>query len=62
MRDAARDKLEAEPDRMELDTREKLSAFFERCDALEEGRGPEPEWDEHLQVIEASRRSGVTDT
>lgn len=62
LRDAARDKLEVEPDRLELDTEEKLRAFFARCDALQEGQGREPEWEEHLRVIEASRRSGVTDT
>ncbi|MGH9324671.1 MAG: antitoxin [Vicinamibacteria bacterium] len=62
LRDAAREKLEVEPDRLELDTEVKLRAFFAGCDALQEGQGREPEWEEHLQVIEASRRSGVTDT
>jgi hypothetical protein len=62
LRDAARDKLETEPDRMALDTQEKLNAFFAGCDARQEGEGPEPEWKDHLRVIESSIRSGATDT
>lgn len=34
---------------------EDLQAFFERCDQREKGR--EPDWEEHLEVIERSRRS-----
>lgn len=33
-----------------------LREFFDECDRREQGR--EPEWDEHLAVMEESRRSG----
>ncbi|MGH7543523.1 MAG: hypothetical protein ACREK7_06240 [Gemmatimonadota bacterium] len=62
LRDAARDKMEIEPDRVELDTQEKLMAFFAECDARQEGEGRESDWKDHLRVIEASIRSGATDT
>lgn len=36
-----------------------LDAFFRACDTRE--KGTEPDWEEHLAVIERSRRSGVAD-
>jgi hypothetical protein len=39
-------------------TREALRAFFEACDAVEEG--VEPDWQEHCRVIEESFASGGT--
>lgn len=42
-----------------LDSVEDLRAFFAACDAREKGR--ESDWDEHLSVIEASRRSGTAE-
>jgi hypothetical protein len=39
---------------------EELKAFFAASDAREQGR--EPDWEDHLKVIEASMRSGATDT
>lgn len=41
-------------------TREDLDAFFAACDAREEG--VEPDWEEHLAVLEASKRSGASET
>ena len=38
-----------------------LGAFFRACDALE-GPAREPDWHEHLAVIEASRRKGTSGT
>ena len=38
-----------------------LEAFFARCDALD-GPDIEPDWEEHLAVIERSRGRGGTDT
>jgi hypothetical protein len=35
-----------------------LDAFFAECDA-NEGTGNEPDWTEHLAVIEESRRDGL---
>ena len=37
---------------------EDIEAFFRQCDALE-GSETEPDWDEHLAVIDESRRRGV---
>ena len=36
---------------------EELRAFFDRCERHEPGR--EPDWSEHLDVIDASIRSGT---
>jgi hypothetical protein len=35
-----------------------LRAFFEACDRREEGR--EPDWEQHLAVIEGSRARGAS--
>ena len=37
---------------------EDLRRFFEECDARR-GAGTEPNWDEHLREIEASRAAGL---
>ena len=42
-----------------MDTIVELRAFFSACDRREEGR--EPDWQDHLAVIEASKRSGAAD-
>lgn len=39
---------------------EDLRAFFAACDAREVGR--EPDWEEHLAVMEGSQRAGATET
>lgn len=38
-------------------TQDGLEDFFASCDTQEEGA--EPDWEEHLQVIERSRQSGL---
>ena len=38
---------------------EELAAFFRECDALP-GPEREPDWEDHLLVIEESRRRGAT--
>lgn len=56
LREAGRDRLASrEPDR--LRTAEDLQRFFAECDEQETGR--EPEWEEHLAVMEESRRQGL---
>ena len=40
---------------------DELEEFFKACDALE-GPDREPDWEEHLRVINRSRRRGSTDT
>jgi len=39
-----------------LSSVEELRAFFEACDAREQGS--EPDWDQHRKVIEESRAAG----
>ena len=38
-----------------------LEEFFKACDAME-GPGRGPDWEEHLRIIDESRRRGLTDT
>ena len=57
LREAAEDKLaRARPD-VGLETVDELRQFFAACDAREAGL--EPDWDEHLRVIERSRTDGL---
>ncbi len=59
MREAALDRL-AELERTKAFTRQELREFFRQCGKLESGR--EPDWGEHLQVINASLRKGGSGT
>lgn len=56
LREAAREKLAAESEGRELDSREALESFFAGCDAR--AHGEEPDWESHRRVIEQSIRSG----
>lgn len=60
IREAAREKFEAEADRTHLETQEELNAFFASCDRRE--RDPEPDWEAHRGVIERSVRTGGAET
>ena len=59
LRRAARDRLDsaAVP---ELSSVEELRAFFQECDAREQGT--EPDWHQHRAVIEESKTRGRTAT
>lgn len=57
LRGAARQRLEDEAGPA-LDTVAELDAFFAECDEVEGDRS-EPNWDEHLQVMAASRGRGL---
>jgi predicted DNA-binding protein len=59
MREAALDKL-AELENQKAFTKPELKEFFKQCGKLESGR--EPDWEEHLQVINASVRKGSSGT
>lgn len=59
MREAALARL-AELEAQKPFNKRDLRAFFRRCDKLEPGR--EPDWQEHLQVIEAAIRQGSSGT
>jgi predicted nucleic acid-binding protein len=56
-RRAALERAEAHDARGRIKSPEALSAFFAACDARECGR--EPEWEDHLKVIAASRATNV---
>jgi len=59
LREAAEEKLEAARSRR-FDSAEELNSFFETCDAAE--GEPEPDWDDHLEVINRSRSGGSEPT
>ncbi len=61
LRAAARDRLDRAQRAEQFDSLADVQAFFNECDLLE-GPELEPDWDEHLAVINASRRQGATDT
>lgn len=60
MRRAAQERLAAGASSRLLRNVDDLDAFFDECDAREQGR--EPDWDQHRKVIERSRGSGAADT
>ncbi len=59
LRQAAQERLRSRRGRR-LSTQRDLRDFFRAVDAREKGR--EPDWDEHLAVIERSRASGGSAT
>ncbi len=61
LRAAARDRFQKNQNYEKLETAEEMRAFWERCDERV-GPGREPDWDEHLRVINESRSRGFTDT
>ncbi len=61
LRTAARRRLEEQQRSHPFESPADLEAFFRACDALD-GPAREPEWDEHLAVIEESRRRGISST
>lgn len=44
-----------------FESAEELAAFFRECDAIA-GPDREPDWEEHLEVINQSRASGASGT
>ena len=61
LRSAARERLEERQRSEPFESPADLEAFFRACDELE-GPEPEPEWQEHLEVIAKSRRAGASGT
>ena len=59
LRQAGINRLEADAKRRRMSGRE-LERFFGRCRKREQGS--EPDWEQHLSVIERSRRSGAADS
>ena len=61
LRAAAHERLEERQRRQQFESPADLEAFFRQCDALP-GPESEPDWDEHLQVINSSRARGTSTT
>ena len=61
LRAAAGARLEAQQRTTAFHSPADVEAFFRACDAME-GPEREPDWDEHLQVINASRSRGLPDS
>ena len=61
LRCAAEERLERRSSADRFESVADLEAFFAWCDALD-GPDVEPDWEEHLAVIERSRSRGSTDT
>ena len=61
LRKAARQRLAAQQRPQAFESADDLEEFFQRCDELE-GAGAEPDWGEHLTVIEESRGRGASTT
>jgi hypothetical protein len=57
VREAALKQAEVEGKQSKMRSVDDLRAFFAQCDARE--TGTEPEWTEHLAVLDASRRQGA---
>lgn len=61
LRAAAQERLEARQRIKLFKTPDDVRAFFRSCAALD-GPEREPDWDEHLRVMNASRSAGATGT
>ena len=61
LRAAAHQRLAAQQRSRPFESSEDVEAFFRQCDALE-GPETEPDWGEHLAVIDESRRRGAPTT
>jgi hypothetical protein len=61
MREAARERAVEQP-QTRFETAAQLDDFFGRQDARQAGEGREPDWEEHLAVLEGSIRRGAAGT
>jgi hypothetical protein len=57
LRTAAHERLKEQQQSKPFESLADLEAFFQKCDALE-GPKAEPDWEQHMDVIEESRRRG----
>ncbi len=58
-REAGRERARAAREKARFATPDSLQAFFAACDERRGGDEPEPDWEEHLRVIESSRSHGL---
>lgn len=61
LRAAAADRLDRQAGAEPFRTEDDVWRFFEECDA-EMGCGSEPDWEQHLEVMRASRGRGASGT
>ncbi len=61
LRAAAHTRLEERQRVKPFESLEDIEEFFKMCDALE-GPETEPDWEDHLRVINESRAAGATGT
>ncbi len=61
LRTAAHQRLAAQQRSQPFESSNDIEAFFRQCDALE-GPETEPDWGEHLAVIDESRKRGASTT
>ena len=61
LRAAARERLRQRQQSKPFQSPEDLEEFFRACDRLD-GPETEPNWDQHLDLINQSRRRGASDT
>ena len=61
LRAAAHERLELWSQTRRFESQADLEAFFIECDGLE-APGTEPDWEQHLTVINETRRSGAANT
>ena len=61
LRAAARERLEQRSKVRRFESEKDLAAFFAECDKSE-GPGVEPDWEQHLSVINESRWRGAFNT
>ena len=61
LRSAAHERLGRQHRSRLFDSPADIDEFFRACDELD-GAGPEPNWDEHLNVIDESRSRGASST
>jgi hypothetical protein len=59
LREAALKQADELDHRERLDSREALQAFFARCDALDDGAGDEPDWDDVKRRLADGKTSGL---
>ena len=61
LRLAARERADRRQRHARFVRAEEVAAFFERCDVAD-SPDTEPDWEDHLAVIEESRRQGASGT
>ncbi len=61
LRLAAKERMQRSVDRERFRADDEVVAFFKWCDTNQSG-GTEPDWEEHLDTINKSRRQGMSET